>query len=240
METIYTEIDETESGKLAEYVEMYENAPYLELVAYRLQTEIGMVLANIPFTIITVLAMFLFGLYAGKIGVFRAVSDHLRMLKKVWWITLLLGLPLVALLASFKTGAIDTGAYQQNTIFLLTSLSGVVLCFFYMSSLVLLLRRSFWQRLLRPLGYTGQMALTNYLLQTFISLGIFLGLNYYGKVSLAAGTLICLAIYAAQTLFSYIWLRSFHFGPFEWLWRTMTYGYVQPMKKEVKASEANE
>ncbi|WP_338449666.1 DUF418 domain-containing protein [Niallia oryzisoli] len=232
LEAFTTESSQEDAGKLAEYVDMYENATYIEWVSYRLQTEMGMILANIPFTIITVLAMFLFGLYAGKIGVFKPDSPHLSMIKKIWLTTLVLSIPLVALLAIYKLNIIDVGVYQQNAVYLFTSLSGITLCFFYMSSLTLLLRRDFWQKLLRPLGYTGQMALTNYLLQTFISVGIFLGLNYYGKVSLAEGTLICLVTYAGQTLFSYYWMRNFRFGPFEWLWRTMTYGYIQPMKKE--------
>ncbi len=239
LETINTEADQDRASMLSEYVDMYENAPYGELVSYRLQTEMGRVAANIPFTIITVLAMFLFGLYAGKKGVFKPDSQHLPLIKKVWWTTLVLSIPLVALLAIFKTEVIDVGVYQQNATYLFTSLSGLTLCFFYISSLTLMLRREFWQKLLRPLGYTGQMALTNYLLQTFISVGIFLGLGYFGKVSLAEGTLICLAIYVAQTLFSYIWLKNFRFGPFEWLWRTLTYGYIQPMKKEEKSSGLN-
>ena len=99
------------------------------------------------------------------------------------------------------------------------------------------IRKELWQKLLRPLAFTGQMALTNYLTQTFISTFIFLGLNYFGKVSLVTGTLICLVIYACQIGFSYVWLKNFRFGPFEWLWRSLTYGYFQSMKKEEKKSE---
>ncbi|KAA9014198.1 DUF418 domain-containing protein [Niallia endozanthoxylica] len=239
MESIAAGLDQEEAAKLGEYVDMYENAPYLEWVSYRLQTEMGRLLANLPFALFNILALFLFGLYAGKRGVFKDVSAHLPMIKKVWWTALILSIPLVTFLALYKMDVIDVGVYQQNAIYLFTSLSGLTLCFFYISSLTLMLRREFWQRFLRPLGYTGQMALTNYLLQTFISVGIFLGLNFYGKVSLATGTLICLVIYAAQTLFSYVWMKNFRFGPFEWLWRTMTYGYIQSMKKEEKLSNSN-
>jgi len=35
-----------------------------------------------------------------------------------------------------------------------------------------------------------------------------------------------------QLIGSPIWLRSFRFGPAEWLWRTLTYGRVQPMHRE--------
>jgi len=34
---------------------------------------------------------------------------------------------------------------------------------------------------------------------------------------------------------SSLWLRRFRFGPFEWLWRSITYGSVQPLWKGVPA-----
>ncbi|WNS79374.1 DUF418 domain-containing protein [Domibacillus sp. DTU_2020_1001157_1_SI_ALB_TIR_016] len=83
----------------------------------------------------TVLAMFLLGLYAGKIGVFERNTPHLKLIKKVWLGALLLGIPLVALLAAFLLSWIGVGIQQEMAIQLVTSLSGVTLCFFCMSSL---------------------------------------------------------------------------------------------------------
>ena len=137
---------------------------------------------------------------------------------------------LVPFLAVLLLSWIDIGLRQEIAIQLVTSLSGVTLCLFYMS-LTLLLRNVRWQKRLRPLGYVGQMALSNYLSQTIICSFLFLILDFYGNVSLAAGTLLCLVIYAAQVIFSYFWLQNFTFGPFEWLWRSLTYGYFQSMKK---------
>ncbi|NJL70748.1 MAG: DUF418 domain-containing protein [Candidatus Competibacteraceae bacterium] len=31
-----------------------------------------------------------------------------------------------------------------------------------------------------------------------------------------------------------MWLRFFHYGPLEWLWRSLTYGVRQPMVRESK------
>ncbi|MFJ8247442.1 DUF418 domain-containing protein [Peribacillus asahii] len=227
-------MNQDKESRIAEYVDMYEHASYLDWVSYRLPTEIIPLTLELPFVIITVLAMFLFGLYAGKIGIFQHNSPHLPKIKKIWITTLLLSIPLVSFLAIMKVEFIDLGVYRENAVFLFTSLSGLTLCFFYMSSLTLLLRKKHWQKLLRPFGFTGQMALTNYILQTVISIFIFLGLNLFGKVSLLTGTLICLSIYIVQVIFSYVWLKNFRFGPLEWLWRSLTYGYFQPMKKEEK------
>ena len=39
------------------------------------------------------------------------------------------------------------------------------------------------------------------------------------------------AIWAVQLVLSPLWLSRFHFGPAEWLWRSLTYWRVQPMVK---------
>ena len=87
-------------SKVEEYVDMYENGSYLEWVSYRFQTEVIPILLETPLTMITILAMFLFGLYAGKIGIFKPNSPYLTMIKKIWLITFILSIPLVSLLAA--------------------------------------------------------------------------------------------------------------------------------------------
>ena len=53
-----------------------------------------------------------------------------------------------------------------------------------------------------------------------------------GHFNYAAQLLIVVAIWIVQLIVSPIWLQSFRFGPAEWLWRTLTYGRVQPMRRE--------
>ena len=224
--------EQKKAQELPIYLDMYQHAGYLDWVAYRIDTEILIVILQLPLSIIPVLAMFLFGLCAGKLGVFHPNSPHLPLIKKVWSRSLLVSIPLVVLLAALKLSWIDAGLHQDSAGELFKSLSGVALCFFYMSSLTLLLRKRSWQKRLRPLGYAGQMALTNYLSQTFICSFLFLVLDFWGKVSLAEGTLLCLLIYTFQMIFSYFWLQRFQFGPLEWTWRSLTYGSAQSMKKE--------
>ncbi|WP_409252865.1 DUF418 domain-containing protein [Bacillus sp. SCS-153A] len=215
-----------------EYVAAYTTAGFGELISYRLGAEIVPLIFNIIPAMIPVLAMFLFGLAAGKAGIFKPDTEHLGFIRKIRTITLLIGIPLVILLALFKLEILGAGIKNSAYVQLFTSLSGVTLCIFYISALTLLLRKEQWQKRLRPLGYAGQMALTNYLSQTIICVSIFVGFDLYEKVSLWAGTLLVLVIFAAQIIFSYFWLKKFQFGPFEWLWRSFTYGKLQPMKKK--------
>ncbi|MHC4770149.1 MAG: DUF418 domain-containing protein [Planctomycetota bacterium] len=42
---------------------------------------------------------------------------------------------------------------------------------------------------------------------------------------------LVLIIFAGQVLGSVVWLRIFSIGPFEWLWRSLTYLRPQPMRR---------
>jgi len=78
----------------------------------------------------------------------------------------------------------------------------------------------------------GRMALTNYLMQSIIATFIFygFGLGLFGAVGRAEQWLYILGIWIVQILFSKWWLSRFKFGPFEWLWRSLTYWKVQAIK----------
>lgn len=80
----------------------------------------------------------------------------------------------------------------------------------------------------------GRMAFTNYIAQSVI-LGLLFygyGLGLLGRVGVASGIGLSLAIYTAQALASRWWLRRHHAGPLEWLWRTAMHGHRQPWLRQ--------
>ena len=83
------------------------------------------------------------------------------------------------------------------------------------------------------------MALTNYLLQIatldLLFSGYALGL---GKIRPVFGFAAALACFGAEAAFSTIWLKHFHFGPAEWLWRSLAYGERQPMRRRSVSAES--
>lgn len=112
-------------------------------------------------------------------------------------------------------------------------LSYIPLALCYAAAVFLFLGSAKTVRLARPLAAVGQTALTNYLSQSVI-LGLLFygyGIGLLGKLGPATGALIGLAIYGAQLIVSLLWLRFFQFGPVEWLWRTLTYGRWQPIRR---------
>lgn len=81
------------------------------------------------------------------------------------------------------------------------------------------------------LAAVGRMALTNYILQTVITTTVFVGLAQFGKWERHQLYYLVLGIWVFQLLASPWWLRRFHFGPMEWLWRSLTYLRRQPFAR---------
>jgi uncharacterized protein len=76
------------------------------------------------------------------------------------------------------------------------------------------------------------MALTNYLMHTIVCCLIFYGWGFgmWERIGRAELLAIVLVIWTAQLLLSPLWLRVFRFGPAEWVWRSLTYWKLQPMR----------
>ncbi|WP_404328593.1 DUF418 domain-containing protein [Mesobacillus maritimus] len=136
---LLVEMEETNAQGFVEglgaYVEVYTQAGYFEWVSYRLGTEVSFLAMNLIPASIPVLAMFLFGLAAGKAGLFHKVSSHLAFIKKIRLVTFLISVPLVIVLALLKVDLIDFGFKQLYTVQLFKSLTGTSLCFLYISTL---------------------------------------------------------------------------------------------------------
>jgi uncharacterized protein len=82
------------------------------------------------------------------------------------------------------------------------------------------------------------MALSNYLLHSLIASLVFLGWGFgrAGRFDYAEQLGFVVAVWALQLAASPIWLRRYRFGPAEWLWRSLTYGKRQPMRRETPQS----
>jgi|KBSMisStaDraftv2_1062788.scaffolds.fasta_scaffold00813_10 uncharacterized protein len=104
----------------------------------------------------------------------------------------------------------------------------------HMSLIILLWNSDWFKWLLMPFARMGQMAFTNYLLQSILC-GLFFygyGLGYFGKLQRYELYYVVLAVWAFEMVFSGVWLSFFRFGPLEWLWRSLTYWEWQPLRKE--------
>ena len=101
--------------------------------------------------------------------------------------------------------------------------------------LVMLACKDGWARpVLDRLAAVGRMALSCYLLQTIICTTIFYGHGFglFGSLSRFGQAGVVVAVWVAMLVVCPSWLRHFRFGPFEWLWRSLTYWKPQPLRVE--------
>jgi len=90
-----------------------------------------------------------------------------------------------------------------------------------------LLMRLSGTALTRLLAPVGRMAFTNYLTQSLIMTAIFYGGRGFGLFgTMGYGPLLAIVatIWIAQIIWSHQWLKTCRYGPFEWLWRSLSQG----------------
>ncbi len=107
----------------------------------------------------------------------------------------------------------------------------------YVSLIMLVCRAGWFRWLTSRLAAVGQMALTSYIMQSLICSILFYGHGFglVGKVDRVGQLGIVVAVWAVQLAVAPIWLRHFRFGPMEWLWRSLSYGSSQPMRRGASA-----
>lgn len=205
---------EIQAQRTADVLYMYSVAPF----------------RNLP----NIVAMFLLGLWAGRRRVFEDPVARRELAMKL----LLWGLPL-AILGNLIYAVASEISNPSKPSWMGTlakagfAFGGPALCFVYVAAIALLFERERWRARLAPLAAVGRTALSNYLLQSIVCTTIFNahGFGLYGKVGPALGLLLAVAIVSVQIPLSQWWLSAFRFGPAEWIWRTLTYGRLQRLRR---------
>ena len=103
----------------------------------------------------------------------------------------------------------------------------------YAAVLILIIRRYQNHPMLARVAATGRAAFSNYLGTSIVMTTIFYGYGFglFGHVGRAGLWVFVLGASAVMLLWSKPWLMAFHFGPLEWLWRSLARGKVQIMRR---------
>ena len=101
---------------------------------------------------------------------------------------------------------------------------------------ILLTRRGGW--LTQRIAAAGRAAFTNYLGTSILMTGMFYGwgLGLWGELGRAELWLVVIAMWVVMLAWSKPWLDRFQYGPLEWLWRSLSRGSLQPMRKALPAA----
>ena len=165
-------------------------------------------------------------------------NNKLRTSTYIMWLLIGYGIGIPVAWQIFNSGYMELGnigAYVDrwsSSHFVFVEFRRIPLTIGHASLIMLIYRSRIVPWLMKALANVGQMAFSNYLMQSIICTLFFYGygLGYYNKLKFYELYYVVFAVWIFQLIFSSIWLSYFRFGPFEWLWRSLTYWKKQPMK----------
>ncbi len=214
----------------------YTQGSYADTIMARIE-EWSALLPGLFFFYPVVLGMFIIGMLAARRKLIANYQDNLSLYRKLFWTGLVVGLIAnTSYSIAFRNATMsipDEWSFLSTTSHII---GGISFGMMYVSAIVLLFakgRQGFFTKFLAPVG---RMALTNYLSHSIITAILFLpfGFGLFGKIEVWQGIILTVIIFGLQILFSRFWLSRFHYGPLEWLWRTLTYAKIQPFSKNRK------
>lgn len=193
--------------------------------------------------IVYALGRFALGAAIGRSGILDDVARFVPTLRRVAMIAIPIGIACAVLIrlvvrdVLVLPGEAEAWKTLAN---ILRSPTALILAAGYCAGIVVALRSQWGEKLFRPFGAVGRMALTNYLAQgliyAFVMFGTGPGLGLAGRIGSTAVLAICVGFFAFQIVFSHWWLARYRFGPMEWLWRALTYG-ERPRMRRIEPAE---
>lgn len=173
------------------------------------------------------LAYMVFGMAAFRSGLLTGAWERVRYRK---WLMVGFGIGIPAYLAmaiwlvsdSFSLLTVAACALAASTLARPPMIIG-------WACLILLLMRP-GGSLTTRVAAAGRMAFTNYLATSLICTFLFYGygLGWFGRLSRWQLYPVVALIWAAMLFWSKPWLERFAYGPFEWLWRSLSRGAPAP------------
>lgn len=231
------------NGMASQYVPSAEK--FAKDAATQLGPWIGQVAqraSHVPDTIVSnilllpeTLSLMLIGMASYRSGLFTGEWDDARLKKlAVWSITLGLiahGLLVYAdISTAFYIPLMFGGFIVAVTPFRIAMALGY-------AALIVLASRRMGSLSLR-IAAVGRAAFTNYigtsLVMTFIFYGY--GLGLYNQFDRFEAWLFAPAMWLLMLLWSKPWLEKYRYGPFEWVWRSLSRFQLQPMRKPILVS----
>lgn len=215
----------------AERIRLATEGPYLELVRMRV-TMLTRWWSELMRQGLIYLTPFLIGLWAARRRILESGTGQERLLRTVCWGGLLLAVgghlgqgglrPMLAGEPSYWT-RLGFGILWNATTF--------VQAIGYAGGVALLWSRgAVLRRLLSHLVPAGRMALSNYLAVSILVTLVVSATGTYGALGLGQALTFGIVVWLLELMWSTLWLRRHRLGPMEWLWRTATYGRLQPMR----------
>lgn len=181
-------------------------------------------------------AFFLVGLYIGRSGFFQHFRERRKFVRQVLiWSTVGLLVSLAITAAAFMSMGENISMDNWPAMVGLSGMgmANASMTLIYIALFIIMYRKAKLEKWLYKFAPYGRMALTNYFLQSVIGTYILFGwgLGLIEELRNLYTFAIALAVILIQMWLSKVWLDHFKYGPLEWLWRSLTFFRVFPMKK---------
>ncbi|WP_340202093.1 DUF418 domain-containing protein [Ascidiimonas sp. W6] len=215
--------------------EIIRNGTYRQGIILRLLEYLTNVPMLFGFLAPVAISMFLLGLYLGKNKVYESLDLFINKVRKpILLIAVLTNIYRVIFLFILVKHEVFSSEIYREIFIKLMVLCDVAMGLFYLWLIGWIYFNRNMKKILLPLKYAGRMALTNYIMQSFIGLIIFssIGFSFYESLSPSKTLMTAFFVFIFQIILSKIWLSYFRFGPFEWVWRCLTYKELLPIKKK--------
>lgn len=211
-------------------LQTYEDGSYLDLLKLR-WSKIHERLSFSPFWLM-VCGLFLIGAFLGRYNYIGRANEFRKEFVYVGVAAFTIGMLFNIPFVYFNIYSPDIGGQYWSWItFLVKTMAGLGITIAFIMAITLAMLGP-WKKYLIFFAPVGRMALTNYLMQSIIGTSIFYayGFDLVGKVNVLMQFAYIGVLFTLQTLFCIWWLNRYQFGPAEWLWRSLTYMKLQPMR----------
>lgn len=157
---------------------------------------------------------------------------------RVYWLMLILGLGIGVALGAIRIQNMlqyefNKFDYTKAVSFEFSEISRVFRSIGIFGLIMLLYKSGWFKWLFSLFKPVGRMAFTNYVTQSIL-MGLFfygIGFGMYGQLQRYEIYYVVGITWVIQIIWSHLWFRYFQFGPFEWMWRQLTYWKRFPIKK---------
>jgi uncharacterized protein len=211
-----------------------EATSYRAVVVARLQHMRWFYAQPFSFLPVNTFTLFLLGLIGLRLGLFDEPDRHRRLIA---WVAVFGAVSWAVTMWLFPAFPVHTEGSVVRVMLVnrlqhgFSLIREMWLAFTYIGVVLLLVARDpQWLRRLAMFAWTGRMALTNYMIQIAILDLTFAKYALGLSVTPLVGLTMAMALFVADALFSRWWLARFRYGPFEWLWRSITYARWQPWR----------
>lgn len=169
-------------------------------------------------------------------GLFRLGFFTLGWSSRAYAITIAVGYLLAVPVTAWMTSNAWRGGFQPLELHhwqVWHQTTRTLVALAHASVLLLVIRAGWVPALIARLAAAGRMAFSNYLMTSIITSLVFCGyaLGLYGQLSRFELLYVVLGVWALILAWSLPWLERFHYGPFEWAWRSLVKWSPQPFAK---------